>query len=164
MLMSPFFYRGRGIKVLISHHTDGELICRVMAKFGFENVRGSTRKGGREAFRELLDVCERGWDVAITPDGPRGPRYTVQKGAIELARRTGLPILPTSYSTDRRFHCPTWDQLLVPWPFSRGVHAWGRPLWVDPDTDPSARERLRIELETHLRRLTEQADAFYSRH
>jgi len=161
MLMAPFFYRGRGLRILISRHTDGELIRRVMLRFQFGSVRGSTRRGGAEAFREMLRSVEQGWDIVITPDGPRGPRYAVQKGVVELARQTALPIVPVTYSTRHRIHCPSWDGFLVPWPFTDGVFVFGRPMWVDREADAAKREVYRGELERSLRRITERADSFF---
>jgi lysophospholipid acyltransferase (LPLAT)-like uncharacterized protein len=162
MLMGPFFYRGRGLKILISRHADGELIRRVMDRFGLESVRGSSRRGGPGAFRELLRTSRQGWDIAITPDGPRGPRYVVQSGTMELARRTGLPILPVSYSTRHRVHLPSWDAHLLPRPFTKGVFIWGHPTWVNAEVNPQAQEAGRLSLETTLRNLTEIADNFFS--
>jgi lysophospholipid acyltransferase (LPLAT)-like uncharacterized protein len=161
MLMAPFFYRGKRLKILISQHADGELISRVMMRFGFGSVRGSTRRGGKEAFLELIRTCQQGLDVAITPDGPRGPKYVVQKGVIELARQTGLPIVPYSYSTHHRIHCPSWDEFVIPRPFTRGVVIWGQPLWVNSAANAVEQETCRQELETRLRRLTELADVFF---
>jgi hypothetical protein len=161
MLMAPFFYRGRGLRILISRHSDGELIHRVMTRFGFKSVRGSSRRAGKEAFRELIRWCRDGWDIAITPDGPRGPRYVVQKGVIELARKTSLPILPVTYSTQRRIRCPSWDEMLIPWPFTKGVFIWGRPLWIEPQCNAAVRENHRKSLESLLRRMTKEADDFF---
>lgn len=161
MLMPPFFYRGRGLKILISRHADGELIRRVMGRFLFGSVRGSSRRGGASAFRELVRSSRQGWDIAITPDGPRGPRYVVQRGVIELSRRTGSPILPLTYSARRRFHCPSWDGFLIPRPFTRGVFIWGRPISVDPTADAQQLEECRRQLEEYLCRLTREADRFF---
>jgi lysophospholipid acyltransferase (LPLAT)-like uncharacterized protein len=163
LMMAPFFYRGRGLKILISHHADGELIRRVMLRFDFGSVRGSTRRGGAEAFRELLRSVGKGYDIVITPDGPRGPRYVVQKGVIELARHTGLPILPVTYSTRHSFRCPSWDGFLIPRPFTRGVFVWGHPFRVARDADPAQREISRAALEASLRRMTRVADSFFAR-
>lgn len=161
MLLAPFFYRGRGLKILISNHADGELIHRVMLRFGFGSVRGSTRKGGTRAFREMVRSWRGGFDIVITPDGPRGPRYVVQPGIVELARCTQAPILPVSYSTRHRWMSPSWDGLLVPRPFTQGVFVWGHPLRVDPQASAHERERIRGLLEDRLRRLTEEADHYF---
>jgi hypothetical protein len=162
MLMAPFFYRGRGLKILISRHADGELIARVMARFDFGTVRGSTRRRGVEAFRDLLRSVEQGWDIVITPDGPRGPRYQVQAGVIELARRTGLAVLPVTYSTAHRFECPSWDGFVIPRPFTRGVFIWGSPQFISGGAGGPEREAARVRLEATLRRMTDWADGFFT--
>lgn len=161
MLMAPFFYRGRGLRILISRHTDGELIRRVMLRFGFGSVRGSTTRGGSQAFRALLRSVEEGKDIVVTPDGPRGPRYVVQRGIIELAWRTGLPVVAVTYSTRHRFQCPSWDGLVLPRPFTQGVFIWDHPFWVEPEADSRRREALRLDLERRMRRITEAADRFF---
>src|ERR1700693_4161044 len=92
-LMMPYCYHGKSIHILISQHGDGEIVSRAMRFFGFKSIRGSTTRGGSQAFREMIRTS-RVSDIAITPDGPRGPARNVQMGIIELARLTGLPILP----------------------------------------------------------------------
>lgn len=161
MLMAPFFYRGRGLKILISRHTDGEIIRRVMLYFGFGSVRGSSTRGGTQAFRELLRSVEQGKDIVITPDGPRGPRYKVQRGIIELAWKTGLPIIGVSFSTRHRFQIPSWDGLVLPRPFTQGVFIWDHPLWVPSQADSSQRELLRGVLEQRMNLITRAADRFF---
>lgn len=161
MLMAPFFYRGRGLRILISRHTDGEIIRRVMLYFGFGSVRGSSTRGGTQAFRELLRSVEQGQDIVITPDGPRGPRYKVQRGIIELAWRTGLPIIGVSFSTRHRLEMPSWDGLVLPRPFTQGVFVWDHPFWVPAQADSSQRELLREALEQRMRLITKAADEYF---
>lgn len=161
MLMAPFFYRGRGLRILISRHTDGEIIRRVMLYFGFGSVRGSSTRGGAEAFRALLRSVEQGRDIVITPDGPRGPRYKVQKGIVELARKTGLPIIAVSFSTKHRLEIPSWDGLVLPRPFTQGVFIWAHPLWVPPQADSSQRELFREALEKRMKLITKAADEYF---
>jgi len=103
LVMMPFANRrGRG-KVLISRHRDGEFIARVMMYFNLGAVRGSYRKeGGISSLREIISDLKKGYDVAITPDGPKGPKYEVKKGIIELAKLTGKAIVPISYSASKK--------------------------------------------------------------
>jgi lysophospholipid acyltransferase (LPLAT)-like uncharacterized protein len=101
-LMMPLAYRGRQVHVLISRHRDGELIQRIVARFGFKAVRGSTRRGGAEALLELVRLGREGADLVITPDGPRGPRQVAQMGVIHLAKATGLPIVPVTFSCSKK--------------------------------------------------------------
>jgi lysophospholipid acyltransferase (LPLAT)-like uncharacterized protein len=102
LLMMPFAnLRGKG-KVLISRHRDGELIARVMNFFNLGTIRGSFRKGTVSSIREIISNLNEGYDVAITPDGPKGPRYTVKDGIVELARLTGKSIVPITYSASKK--------------------------------------------------------------
>ena len=162
MLMCPCFYRGRGIKIMISRHGDGELIHQVMERFGFQSVRGSTSKGAMEAFRTMTKLGKEGWDLTVTPDGPRGPRYVVQRGVIELAKQTGLPILPVTVGAEKRYTVGSWDAMQIPLPFTRGVVACGELMYVPKNASPDQREALRSALEQKLRDMTEAADRFYS--
>ncbi|HUK55490.1 MAG TPA: lysophospholipid acyltransferase family protein [Nitrospiria bacterium] len=102
-LMMPFAYKGKKrISILISRHRDGELIARTVGYFGFHAVRGSTTRGGATALRRLVQSARSGDDLGVTPDGPRGPRQVVQPGVVELAKLTGLPILPLAFSASKK--------------------------------------------------------------
>ncbi|MGQ0810411.1 MAG: lysophospholipid acyltransferase family protein [Nitrospiraceae bacterium] len=101
-LMMPIAYRGACLHILISRHRDGELIHRIIARFGFRSVRGSTTRGGVEALRELIRLGQAGSDLAVTPDGPKGPRQVAKMGVIQLAKATGLPIVPITMSCSKK--------------------------------------------------------------
>jgi lysophospholipid acyltransferase (LPLAT)-like uncharacterized protein len=101
-LMMPFAYRGSEAHVLISRHGDGELICRIIARFGFQAVRGSSTRGGIEALRELIRLGRSGADLVITPDGPRGPAQVAKLGVVQLAKATGLPIVPVAFGCSKK--------------------------------------------------------------
>ncbi|GKS59021.1 hypothetical protein YTPLAS18_25480 [Nitrospira sp.] len=101
-LMMPAAYRGRQIHVLISQHRDGEIIARIIAHFGFRTVRGSTTRGGMRALRELIRVGRSGADLCVTPDGPKGPAQVAQAGVVELAKVTGLPIVPVTFGCSKK--------------------------------------------------------------
>lgn len=101
-LMLPVAYRGKGVSIMVSRHRDGEWIARTVAHFGFRSVRGSTTRGGASALRSLIREARSGRDVGITPDGPRGPRHRVRPGVVELARQTGLPILPLAFGASKK--------------------------------------------------------------
>jgi hypothetical protein len=101
-LMMPLAYRGAGAHILISQHRDGELIHRIVSRFGFRSVRGSTTRGGVAALRVLIRLGRSGSDLVITPDGPKGPRQIAQLGAVQLAQATGLPIVPLTFSCSKK--------------------------------------------------------------
>lgn len=100
--MMPLAYRGREAHILISQHRDGELISRVVARFGFRSVRGSTTRGGTAALRHLIRLGRSGVDLVVTPDGPKGPRQVAQSGVIQLAKATGLPIVPLTFGCSKK--------------------------------------------------------------
>lgn len=158
ILMASFPYRGNGIHVLVSSHGDGELIGRVIKQFGFFLVRGSSSKGGKEALHELVSLIRRNRDVAITPDGPRGPAEEVKPGIAQLARLTGAPVIPAAFSGPRLKILRTWDRFRIPWPFSRIVYVCGEPLYYQEGEEF---EHFRQRIETALREVTAQADACY---
>ncbi|MDP9132273.1 MAG: lysophospholipid acyltransferase family protein [Nitrospirota bacterium] len=101
-LMMPLAYPGLEAHVLISQHLDGELIRRIVARFGLEAVRGSSTRGGAEAFRKLIRLGRSGYSLVLTPDGPKGPRQIAKVGVVQLARATGLPIIPMAFGCSKK--------------------------------------------------------------
>ena len=135
LLLMPFAY-GRGrISVLISLHRDGELVARTMERLGYDTTRGSTTRGGFAGLRRLVAKGRRGYDLAFTPDGPRGPATEVQAGVIVAAALTGFPILPIAYAASRCRRLASWDRFIVPWPFSTVHFVYGELLAVPRDGD-----------------------------
>ena len=144
--------------ILISQSRDGELIARTAKRLGFRPVRGSSSRGSLSAFRQLLKEAGRGSNIAITPDGPRGPVCKVQDGIIHLARKTGMAIAPFAYSARWKLVLPSWDGLVVPAPFGRAVLIYGLPVKVGPWDDTKEK---REELERELMRITRQAESYF---
>ena len=101
-LMMPLAYRGTEAYILISQHRDGELIHQIVSRFGFQSVRGSTTRGGVPALRHLIRLGRAGVDLVVTPDGPKGPYQVAQVGAVQLAKATGLPIVPLTFSCSKK--------------------------------------------------------------
>jgi lysophospholipid acyltransferase (LPLAT)-like uncharacterized protein len=101
-LMIPFGYRGPGSHVLISQHGDGEIIARIIARFGHAAVRGSSTRGGSGALRAMIRLGRAGQDLVVTPDGPKGPRQVAKPGVVQLAKATGLPIVPLAFACSKK--------------------------------------------------------------
>ena len=101
-LMMPLAIPGLKAHVLISQHRDGELIRRIVARFGLDAVRGSSTRGGAEAFRQLIRLGRSGGNLVLTPDGPKGPRQVAKVGVVQLARATGLPIIPMAFGCSKK--------------------------------------------------------------
>ncbi len=126
-------YRGPKANVLVSASKDGDLGARLMHLFGQDTVRGSSSKGGRAAFKEMLALSRNPVDLVIIPDGPRGPRRELKEGVIHLARITGRPVIPMTFACSRGRRFNSWDKCLLPYPFGRGVYAYGEPIWFDKE-------------------------------
>lgn len=101
-LMIPLVYEGKKLHVLISQHRDGELISRAMKYFGFQTIRGSTTRGGISGLKGMLRAVRSGSDLAITPDGPKGPRHCVQGGVLEMAKLNQIPIFPVTFNASKK--------------------------------------------------------------
>jgi len=158
ILLLGYLYRHLHARVLVSRSRDGELIARLLARFGIETVRGSSSRDGAEALRALARSVRDGWDVFVVPDGPRGPRETVKPGIVTLARLTGAPIVPGSVGASPAWRLRSWDEFRVPKPFARCVIRFGEPIRVARGADPEAEEAARRELEAALRALTRRAE------
>lgn len=143
----------RGMAGLVSASRDGALLAAVMEEFGVHPVRGSTSRRGPQALLELQTCAESGYDLAITPDGPRGPRYRVQSGVVALARLTGRPIIPASCNSRWKISLKSWDRFQIPLPGGRWEIVFGTPLHLTDTTD-TALEQTRQALEHALTALT----------
>ena len=159
MLGLVFTHRFRGAHILISQHRDGELIAQVTKRLGYIPVRGSTTRGGTEGLFQMAERAREG-DLGITPDGPRGPAYHFQMGAVSLAQRTGCPIVPIACSAKSRKVLKSWDGFIIPFPFTTLIVVHGDPIQVERNCDEAGLEAKRKEAEEALRAATVQADRF----
>lgn len=151
----------RQLAGLVSASRDGGLLTRVIELFDAKPVRGSSSRRGAQALIELRSAAAAGYDLAITPDGPRGPLYTVQEGIITLAQVTGCPIVPVAYWMGWKVVLRSWDRFQIPLPFSRCCIQFGEPIYVPADAGPEDRERFRAELEKSLRAITHDGREFH---
>ena len=142
----------RKLAALVSASKDGALLAAVLGKFGVEQVRGSSSRRGPQALLELTTRGEMGYDLAVTPDGPKGPRYVVQAGVISLAQVTGFPIIAVTCNTSRKICLKSWDRFQIPLPFSRCEVILSEPISVPRDASAARREELRQELQDRLER------------
>jgi len=140
---------------MVSASADGEYVSRVLNKLGFETVRGSRGKGksGFAALREMIGQVSRGRNAALVADGSQGPEFVAQPGAILLASRTNVPILPLGWAADRYWRLRSWDRSVVPKPFARIVMGYGEPLTVPAGIKSEAVEQYRFDLERRLNAL-----------
>lgn len=150
-------HRMSGITILASESRDGEVMAQLLRRFGFRVVRGSTKRNGHRALFGLASCLRRGQSVAIAVDGPRGPAHDVKPGTPFLAGKLKVPIVPVGVAAKQELSVPgTWDKLMVPTPFTKGVIVYGDPITVD-GTSEEAIETGRVKLSAALRRLTLEA-------
>ncbi|MFQ5882152.1 MAG: lysophospholipid acyltransferase family protein [Candidatus Methylomirabilales bacterium] len=161
LLMMPFAYPRVPWAIMISRHPDGEYISRVAERFGSYTVRGSARRGGPWALLGMIRAFRKGYHLAITPDGPLGPRERVRPGTIELARLAGTPIIPVAFAASRGKFLRSWDRFLIPYPFGCGVFVYGDPVLVSPDASAEEVEKARMVLEERLHQVTARADGYF---
>ena len=148
----PSFY------MLISTHPDGKLIAKTIKHLGFKVLKNSGKHNGALAMRSMIRALNKGDYVGITPDGPRGPRMRAGNGAIALAKLSGVPILPISYSSSRCKIFKSWDRFLLPLPFTKGIFIWGKPIEISAKATKLEIEVSRQKLEEQLTELTKTAD------
>jgi len=146
--------RRSGIAAMVSASRDGGFLTAILQCFRVQPVRGSSSRRGPQALLELTTWAERDYDLAITPDGPRGPCYVVQDGIMSLAQVTGLPIMPFSYELRWKIRLKSWDRFQIPLPFSACEMQIGQPVRVPRDISPEQRDALRQQLQETLRSLT----------
>lgn len=139
-------HRGEGIVTLVSDHGDGEYLTRVNGRLGYGTVRGSSTRGGVRGLKGLIRAARSGRDLALTPDGPRGPARRVKPGALAVAQATGLPIVPLAAGASGGWHLGSWDAFLVPRPFSTVCVAYGEPVRVERDLTRDGLEALAREV------------------
>lgn len=159
MLPAMYLWRDLKIRVMSSDSFDGEYTGRIMMKFGFVKVRGSSSKFAVRALLGMRRELENGWVVAFTIDGPRGPRHVVKPGPLLLARATGVPMVVFHIALADAWVLNTWDRLMIPKPFSRALMRVSRVIPVPEDADDAQRERYLAELQTALDRVREFSEA-----
>lgn len=159
LLPLTWLHRAQDISTIISRSGDGEYIARVVERWGYHIARGSSSRGGSEALRELVKAGRAGSSLAITPDGPRGPRQKLKRGVLTAAQMTGLPLMPMTGSASRAWWFESWDRFLVPKPFATLFVRYGQPIYVPRDSTEEKLSAIEQEAERVLNELTEQVDA-----
>ena len=159
MIPAMYLWRGLNIRVMSSDSFDGEYTGRIMQKFGFVKIRGSSSRFAVRAVLGMRRDLEQGWTVAFTLDGPRGPRYVVKPGPVLLSRATGVPMTVFHIALTDAWVLNTWDRLMIPKPFSRALMRVSRKITVPSDAGESEREESLQELQAALDRCREFAEA-----
>jgi lysophospholipid acyltransferase (LPLAT)-like uncharacterized protein len=148
------FHRGEGIVVLVSDHADGEYVTRLIERSGFGTARGSSTRGGTKGLRSLVRAARAGRDLALTPDGPQGPKGVFKPGALLVAQISGLPVVPLAVGASRGWRFKSWDAFLVPEPFSRIQIEYLPPRYVPRRASRSELEQMAEGIGRELNELT----------
>jgi lysophospholipid acyltransferase (LPLAT)-like uncharacterized protein len=155
---AAWMWKKLGIAVMVSRSFDGEYIARVIEKFGFVAVRGSSSRGGTEALLGMKTQVERGATAAFTIDGPRGPKYVAKPGPVRLSKVTGVPMAAFYVALNNAWVLRTWDAFMIPKPFSRALVRVSRKTMVPEDADETQMADYHAQLQAALDRVTEFAE------
>jgi lysophospholipid acyltransferase (LPLAT)-like uncharacterized protein len=156
-----FFAKRKPISIMISQSRDGEFIAHVVKVLGWEPVRGSSSRGGKEALERLNELALKGYKIGHIIDGPKGPFGVVKPGLLRIAQATGLPIVPTITSAQKKWVLGSWDKFMIPKLFSRVIIRFGKPIHVPTDLNKDAFEQKRLEIERCLEELYEDTDRIW---
>jgi lysophospholipid acyltransferase (LPLAT)-like uncharacterized protein len=163
ILPATYLFRDCGIRVMSSNSYDGEYMGRIIHKFGFVAVKGSSSRNAVRALLGLRRALQQGWSVAFSLDGPRGPRYQVKPGPVSLARSSGVPLSTFHIAVERAWVLNTWDRLIIPKPFSRVLLRFGKLIPIPADASDADLERHQQQLQDSLDRLREFAEVNVTR-
>ena len=159
-LEMPYFWnKSRTLNALVSPHRDGKLIVHILEKFGIGHISGSSDKNSTEAAIELMRNLQQGNSIAIIPDGPRGPSMKLTMSPIFYAQKSGKPIVGITYSiAGSKVIKKSWDSMLVPFPFHKGMYAITKPVFIPKDANTDELEAYRQQIEDSLNQLTWDLD------
>lgn len=163
IFLSTYFWRNRGIVVLISQSKDGEYIARAIQRLGCGAIRGSSTRGGTKALVEMVRSMRSGNPMAFAVDGPKGPRYVAKLGAVLLAKKTGNPIFPFVVQSRAFWTLKSWDKMQIPRPFSRALTIIGEPIYVNENANDAEVKLKLAELQQCLDDLTERGKKWSGR-
>ena len=152
MLPLTYTHKNKGIHIIISEHKDGEYIALTTQELGFNTIRGSSTRGGIKALKEAVNKIKY-YDIAVTPDGPRGPKEKVSDGVLFLSYKTGKPIIPVSLDSNKKWVLNTWDDFIIPKPFAYTRIIYGKPVFVNNKEEINIKKKV---LKNELTKITNE--------
>lgn len=159
-----FFATRKPIAILISRSRDGEFASRIVDILGWRAVRGSSSKGGSEGLQQLKELSRKGYKIGHIVDGPKGPFGEIKPGLLRIAQVSGMAIVPTITSSEKRWSFRSWDRFMVPKPFSRVLIRFGEPIYVPSDLNEDTFEEKRLLIGQRMRELYEDTDRIWADH
>ncbi len=160
MFVGWFLHRPQGnwsISALVSQSTDGEFLSTILERWNYKMIRGSSHIGGKEAMQLMVDEVEKGNSLAITPDGPRGPRHEMKMGAVRVAQQTGVPLIVVGISASTKKQLRSWDKFDVPRPFSSVVAKYSEPIIVPKELSNESLDEFKLKMQNLQKKLTDEA-------
>lgn len=151
----PFLFQNSGFHALVSPHSDGQIIAGILQKFGINTIAGSSNRDSLKAVKEMLLLLREGKPIGVTPDGPRGPKYKINGNVLAIAQRAEAKIITLSANITHKFILNSWDNFIIPLPFSRGVIIFSEEI----DTKSSQLDN--SYLESKLELVTNTADKYF---
>jgi lysophospholipid acyltransferase (LPLAT)-like uncharacterized protein len=152
--MNPFTYKkllkDAKMSLMISDHFDGEMIAKSVSYFGFDTIRGSSTRGGIKALKESFKKINSGFSIAITPDGPRGPRHSIADGVVDIAQKKDLKIIAFNYTASSKWQLNSWDKFIIPKPFSTIDLYASEPFSIKGLNKEEAKEMIKERLMTYV--------------
>ncbi|MCK9409178.1 MAG: lysophospholipid acyltransferase family protein [Bacteroidetes bacterium] len=161
MFVGWFVHRpknGNSVSALVSQSNDGEYLSIVLEQWGYSMIRGSSHIGGKEAMQLMVDALAGGSSLAITPDGPRGPRHEMKMGAVRAAQKASVPLVLAGIVVKKKRLLHSWDRFEVPLPFSKVIVNYSNPIIVPSDCTGDPLDELKLEMQRKLWELTDEAD------
>jgi len=161
VLYAIYFWRFRRGWLLASASKDGEWAAGLIKRAGNIPIRGSSSRGGRQAIVQMVDALKGGMSGGLIPDAPKGPARVSKPGALVVAQRSGVPVIPTAFAAERAWRLKSWDRTIIPKPFSRFVVKFGEPFSVDPGLEGEAFDKRLAEFDAAMNRLTDDVDTYF---
>jgi len=151
LLLQPYYYNylrpNNNVAVIASEHNDGLLISKFVSYFGVDTIQGSSTRGGAKALLQAIKLMKSGTDIAITPDGPRGPQYSVANGIIALAQKEDCYIMPHRISMSRKWELNSWDRFMIPKPFGTIDFKVGEPFKITNLSQEEAIQKIKKQMQ-----------------
>jgi len=157
-----FFATRKPIAILISKSRDGEFASNIVNILGWHAVRGSSSKGGSEGLQQLKEMARRGYRIGHIIDGPKGPFGVVKPGLLRIAQVSGMAIIPTITSSQRKWTFRSWDRFQVPKPFSRVIIRFLEPIYIPPDLNEDEFEKKKLFIGRMMKELYEDTDLIWT--
>jgi len=164
LLYFVYHFRNRNGLIMVSQSKDGEIISRILRLFGFQSVRGSSSRGGKQALETMIDkINETQCSGGLVADAPRGPFGVAKIGIIKLAKETGLPLIPVMFWAKRKILFKSWDRTILPLPFTRIYFIYEPPIFVPPTATNEEMETMRAQLTDQLNRMHSQVREYFGK-